>query len=412
MLATGQRRSCFAAAQAKRPRLRCLIIKIEGTMKKPLLLPCAAFLLASLTGHPVIAAQPEPLKLATLLPVTGPYANYAVEFRLGFEIARDELNAAGGIAGRQIQLAILDTQSNNGQVVSLMRQACADSIAVLGPSMSNEAQVAFPVANGMTCPAISSSATSSGLTDKNRPWTFTYASPASIITPEAVALLADKLKPKHAVVVIDRGDAAANDQGPLAEKTLKAKGVDTQVLTVSGNDLDFGPVVTRIGGLDADLVVLSTTDKGAVGVLKELKRTQSKAMVLITQSAFTPLVTATGAETLEGVYRYTEFDPMASSDPRVANFVATFKSRNNGRSPTQLATQTYDLLFLVKYLIEQDGVVDDGAAGRKAMISKLAALKDWPSISGPMSIAPGGYAMKPVTVLVFHDGKPQRVPGS
>lgn len=357
-------------------------------------------------------AQATDLNLSTLLPITGPYANYAVEFRLGFEIARDEINAKGGIAGRQIKLDIIDTQSNNGQVVSLVRKACSEAFVVLGPSMSNEAQVAFPVANGMKCPAISSSAAASGLTDRNRPWTFTYASPASIITPQAVELLADKLKPKRAVVVIDRGDAAANDQGPLAEKSLKAKGVDTQNLSVSGNDLDFGPIVTRIAGLNPDFVVLSTTDKGAVGVLKEMKRTQSKAAILITQSAFTPLVMAAGPEALEGVYRYTEFDPTSSTDPRVQAFIETFKSRNNGRAPTQLSTQTYDLLFLVKYLFEQTKATGAPAAladEREAFTKMLASLKDWPSISGPMSIVPGGYADKPVTVLVFRGGKPERV---
>src|SRR5438128_9689353 len=94
-------------------------------------------------------AQAPDLQLATLLPITGPYANYAVEFRLGFEIARDEINAKGGIDGRKLNLDVIDTQSNNGQIVSLVRKACAESFAVLGPSMSNEAQVAFPVANGM-----------------------------------------------------------------------------------------------------------------------------------------------------------------------------------------------------------------------------------------------------------------------
>ena len=170
--------------------------------------------------------------------------------------------------------------------------------------------------------------------------------------------------------------------------------------------------MTRIDSFKPDLVVLSTTDKGAVGVLKEMRRTHSEAAILITQSAFTPLVAAAGPQMLEGVYRYTEFDPTSSDDPRVKNFIATFESRNNGRAPTQLATQAYDLLYLVKDLIEQAGLKSDPAdrdAGRQALEEKLAALKDWPSISGPMSMTPAGYAAKPVTVLVFHDGKPQRV---
>lgn len=360
-------------------------------------------------------AQADEWRLSTLLPITGPYANYAVEFRLGMEIARDEINSAGGIGGRKIALSILDTQSNNGQVVSLTRQACENNFVVLGPSMSNEAQVAFPIANKSECPAISSSAAASGLTDKNRPWTFTYASPASVITPQAVDLLVDKLKVKRAVVVIDRGDAAANDQGATSQASLKAKNVAAEVLTISSSDLEFGPTVTRINGLKPELVILSTTDKGAVGVLKELKRTHSEAAILITQSAFTPLVSAAGPEALEGVYRYTEFDPTSSDDPRVKRFVEVFVSRNNGRAPTQLSTQTYDLIYLVKALIEQSklsGAKDKLAAERQAFSQALAGLKDWQSISGPMSIAPGGYAIKPVTVLVFKGGKPVKVTAS
>jgi branched-chain amino acid transport system substrate-binding protein len=361
---------------------------------------------------PQHASAEAPLRLSTLLPITGTYANYAVEFKLGFEIARDEINAKGGIAGHQLDLEIIDTQSNNAQLVSLVRQACSDSFAVLGPSMSNEAQVAFPVANSMKCPAISSAATATGLTDRNRPWTFTYASPAQVITPAAVAFLADKLRPKKAVVVIDRGDAAANAQGPLAEKALKDKGIDTEALTVSSNDLDFGPIVTRIAGLNPDLVVLSTIDKGAVGILKEMKRTQSKAAILIAQAAFTSLVMAAGPEMLEGVYRYSEFDPTSSMDPRVKAFVETFKSRNSGRAPSQLATQCYDLLFLVKDLLEETKATGAPSAldsERDAFTRKLAGLKDWKSISGPLSITPQGYATKPITVLVFRDGKPEVV---
>jgi branched-chain amino acid transport system substrate-binding protein len=379
--------------------------------KRRLLLGLTALALAAAPTLPA-TAQDNHWKLSTLQPITGAYANYAVEFRLGFEIARDEINAQGGINGRPVDLEILDTQSKAGQVVGLVRQACSDSFAVLGPSMSFEAQVAFPVANQADCPAISSSATATGLTAKNRPWTFSYASPATVIVPQAVDVLIEKLKPKRAVVVIDPADNSANDQGHLAEETLKSKGVETSRLSVSGNDIDFGPTVTRISGLKPDLVILSTTDKGAVGLLKEMKSSHSPAAVLITQSAFTPLVTAAGPTVLEGVYRFTEFDPTSSDDPRVKAFVEEFKKRNNGRAPTQLATQPYDLMFLVKHILEEihaTGDADKLDSERKAFAEHLAALKDWPSIAGPMSITPEGFATKPVTVLVFHGGKPERV---
>ena len=147
-------------------------------------------------------------------------------------------------------------------------------------------------------------------------------------------------------------------------------------------------------------------------MLKAMKQAGLKTAILITQAAFTPLIANAGADLLEGVYRYTEFDPSSSRDPRVKAYIAEFQKRDDGRLPTQLSTQTYDLLFLVKYLIEHGkigGTADTLAADRKTMQDELAHLKDWPSISGPLTITPEGYAVKPVSVLVFHDNKPQPV---
>jgi branched-chain amino acid transport system substrate-binding protein len=280
--------------------------------------------------------------------------------------------------------------------------------------MSAEARVAFTLANSLNCPAISSSAAASGLTEEARPWTFTYATPASILTPAAIDGLVKKLSPKKSVVVLDKANPAALDQGELSAKALAAKGVSVETFTVATNDVDFGPIATRIAGVAPDLVVISTSDKAALGLLRELKRTQQKAAILITQSAFTPLISAAGAEVLEGVYRYTEFDPSSATDDRTKAFITEFKKRNDGRAPTQLSTQTYDLMFLMKDMIEKAGAKgtrDSLQSDRKQMVDLLGALKDWQSISGPMSMTPGGYTVKPATILVFHNGAPERVSG-
>lgn len=348
----------------------------------------------------------------TILPITGANAAYAVEFKLGFEIGEDAINAAGGIDGHKIHVKILDSQSNNAEVVGLMRQACGESLVVLGPAMSTEAKVAFPIANRSACLAISPSAAANGLTDGNRPWTFAYASPVSVITPAAIDVLVAKLQPKRATVVIDTSDPSSDQQGKQSEAQLKLRHIPVEQIQVRGTDVDFGPAVTRLQGQKPDLVVLSTTDKGALGMLKAMKQSGLKTAILITQAAFTPLISNAGKDLLEGVYRYTEFDPSSSPDPRVKAYIAEFQKRDNGRLPTQLSTQPYDLLHLLKYLIEHGkigGTKATMAADRTILQKELSHLTDWPSIAGPLTISPNGYAVKPVSVLVFHDGKPQLV---
>lgn len=369
----------------------------------------AASLLLSAAQATQAARAADAWKFATLLPMTGVSAAYADEMSMGFRIARDEINASGGIAGKPVDLTILDTQSNNGQVVSLMRRACNDDFIVLGPSMSVEARVGFPIANRMHCPAVSGSAVTDGLTTSNRPWTFTYSVPASVLVPSAIKVIVNKLHPKVATVVIDRGNASANEQGNRSVATLKADGIAVHVVTVTGDDVDFGPTVTRVVGEHPDLVILATTDKAALGVLKVLHQTGEKLAVLITQAAFTPLVASAGPAVLEGAYRYTEFDPTSSTNPRVEAFVAAFKKRDNGRLPTQLSTQTYDMMYMVKYIIEHAKITGSTQQDRQRFIAALAKLKNWPSFSGPLTMTPAGYPDKPISVLQFHDGVPHPV---
>ena len=178
--------------------------------------------------------------------MTGQSAAYAIEFKLGFEIGADEINKAGGIAGRKVHVTVLDSQTNNAQVVSLMRRACGESLIVLGPAMSTEARIGFPIANTAACPALTPSAAMNGLTDTNRPWTFSYASPVSVITPAAIDVLVKKLHPKLATVVLETSDPSSDQQGVQAEAALKAHSIPVQEVAIRGSDIDFGPAVTRL----------------------------------------------------------------------------------------------------------------------------------------------------------------------
>jgi branched-chain amino acid transport system substrate-binding protein len=371
----------------------------------------AAALLVAACALPAAAQEGEPWKISVFLPITGTNAGYTQDFKLGYEIAVEEINRKGGIKGRPIVLSMADTQSNPGQVAALIRQACNEGL-VVSSTLSSESQVAFPVANSMQCPIFASATAAAGLTAANRPWAFSVLTPSNVSTPLAVHALLDILKPKKAAVVVQKSDNAASAYGEASVKALQDGKVQVaEVLTVGANDVDFGPVMSRIAAASPDMVILSTLDRPAIGMLKEMRKAHYQGKVLMTQSAYSVLINEQG-DLLDGVYRYAQADLATSSDPRVKEFIKAYESRTNGRPPTFNAALPYDVVMVTKEVIEKAGLKGDAASraeDRRKFVETLNTVAGYEGLTGKMSMTKEGFMSATPTLLQYRKGKWERV---
>ena len=379
-------------------------------MKKRLTL--ATVLLAALYALPAGAQQGEPWKLSVFLPITGANAGYSQDFKLGYEVAVEEINRKGGIKGRPLQLNMADTQSNPGQVAALIRQACNEAL-VVSSTLSAESQVAFPVANSMQCPAFASATGAAGLTGANRPWSYSILTPSNVSTPLAINAVIRAVSPKKAAVVVQKSDNAANAYGEASVKSLQEGKVEVaEVLTVGANDVDFAPIMSRIVAASPDFIVLSTLDRPAIGMIKEIRKAQFKGTVMMTQSAYSLLVNEQTPELLEGVYRYAQADLASSPDPRVKEFIRAYAAKAGGRPPTFNAALPYDVVMVTAEVIASANLKGDTASradDRKKFVDKLNTMKDYSGLTGKMSMTPDGFMSAVPTVLQYRKGIWERV---
>ena len=379
-------------------------------MKTRLML--AAALLSGMCVAPVGAQQGDPWKISVFLPITGANAGYSQDFKLGYEVAVEEINRKGGIKGRPVSLNMADTQSNLGQVAALIRQACNEAV-VVSSTLSQESQVAFPVANTMQCPVVASATAAAGLTAANRPWAFSVLTPSNVSTPLAINAVMRVVKPKTAAVVVQKSDNASNLYGEAAVKALTDGKVQVaEVLTVGAQDVDFGPIMSRIAAAKPDLIVLSTLDRPAIGMLKEIRKAQYKDAVMMTQSAYSVLVDQQTPELIEGVYRYAQADLPSSPDPRVKEFIKAYEAKTSGRPPTFNAALPYDAVMVIKEVIESANLKGDAASradDRKKFIDKLSTMKDYAGLTGKMSMTTDGFMSAVPLVLQYRKTKWERV---
>ena len=120
----------------------------------------AGFLVASaLAGTP---AKAQDLLLGYLPSSAGPFATLSRTNEIAAQIAIDEINAAGGIAGRKIRIISFDTAGKPDQAVVGLRKLAEDdkALAVIGPLSSAECRVVFPAGEriGIVAMSMASSA--------------------------------------------------------------------------------------------------------------------------------------------------------------------------------------------------------------------------------------------------------------
>ena len=103
-----------------------------------------------------VRAQGQPIRLGLVAPLSGGQQVNGAPVRLGAEIARDQINAAGGIGGRPIELVIRDDKGDANACVAAFRELAGDGVKlVVGPVLTGTSLAANGVVQGLNLVMIS-----------------------------------------------------------------------------------------------------------------------------------------------------------------------------------------------------------------------------------------------------------------
>src|SRR3569832_1630422 len=132
------------------------------------LLAGAAAVFAAMALH----AQ-ETIKIGAIFSTSGPGAFLGVPEERGARLKADEINKAGGIGGRKVELVVYDSEGNTGKAAQLARRLIESDrvVAIIGPSSSGESLQVLPIANELKTPLIAHAGTEK-MTSPVTPWVF------------------------------------------------------------------------------------------------------------------------------------------------------------------------------------------------------------------------------------------------
>lgn len=231
--------------------------------------------LTALVAFGLLAARgwaQEPVRLFTVVELSGAGTTAGTNFRNGVDLAVKEINAAGGILGRTIATESLDTQSNP-QTAKALAQKAVDSgaFAVMGPVFSGSIMVSMEETRRAEVPNFTGGE-AGAITLQGNPYVFRTSFSQAVGIPKVANYLADGLKAKSVAIVWVNNDfgKGGRDQmlKELAARNLKAA---ADISTDQGQ-VDFSAAVLKAKDANADALFVYVNEDESARILRELRK--------------------------------------------------------------------------------------------------------------------------------------------
>jgi branched-chain amino acid transport system substrate-binding protein len=348
------------------------------------------------------AAAQETIKIGFFAPITGPVAADGASAKQSVELALKEVNAAGGIMGKKVELVVYDDRLNPQEAVAIANKLIEKDqvVGVVSGSYSGPTRVTAPIFAKAGVPMVAGYAVHPDVTkagSSNFRNGFLGEVEGGAAGEYAFKVLKSK---KPAIINMDNDFGREISAGFMkrAEK-LGAKVVAQQMYKYPG-EKDFRPFLTRIKEAKPDLIFAAGYYDVAALIVRQAKELGLAVPILAEEGFDSPKFIELAGKDAEGVIIATNLD---RDDPRpvVQDYLKNYKQAF-GIDPDMVGASSYDAFMILANGIERAGT------DRKAIVKALMETKDYNGLTGKLSRFQKGEVVKPVQFQIVKDGKFRR----
>jgi branched-chain amino acid transport system substrate-binding protein len=361
------------------------------------------------------SAPCQEILLGYLPSAAGPFATFSKTNELAAQIAIDEINAAGGVAGKKLRIVSFDTAGKPDQAVVGLRKLADDDkvLAVIGPLSSSECRVVFPAADRAGVVSMSMASSAPKLAEP-----FQYAFRNTSDEGYMFERVMRALKQHNAAIATGAIAYATDDviSKVMGENVLpaimKKFGTDVKLsVTFQTQAFDFSAQVSQLVGQPTDLIGVGSGPEPATRLVQELRRQGHKGRLVAGSTIADPELGRQMGKAGDGTTIPTTF--YADLNDRSKAFQAEFAKRAKAvgldrTTAAQFDAATYDIVLFYAHVMKQANVTGDAAklaAERTAIKDELRKMKNFPALEGAISFGSNGDALKPVYVVQLQDSK-------
>jgi branched-chain amino acid transport system substrate-binding protein len=344
----------------------------------------------------------DTIKVGEFASLTGKEATFGTSSHEGTMLAVEEVNAAGGVLGKPLQLVYEDNRSTPGESATIAKKLISNDkvVALLGEVASGRSLEAAPIAQSNHIPMISPSSTNPEVTKKGE-----YIFRVCFIDPFQGTLLAgfakNTLKVKKVAIFSDVAAAYSVGLAQFFREAWVAGGGEVVAeVKYTGGDKDFKAQLTALKSAKPEAIMVPGYYSD-VGLIVAQARALGITVPMFGGDGWEApeLIQIAGADALKNTYYSTHFSP-SSTDPLAQKFVAAYKAKYNGKVPDAMAALGYDSVMVLVDAIKRAGTTD-GPALRDA----IAATKGFAGATGNTTLDANRDATKPAVIITVKDGQ-------
>lgn len=348
------------------------------------------------------------IKIGAIFNVTGAQASLDGPSLNGFQLAAKEINAAGGINGKKIEVVSIDGKTD--QTASTNAAAKLVDVekvsAIAGFSDSNYALAAGPIAQTAGVPFITSGATLPSMPEQVGDFFFMAAFGDDAQAYAAADYAVDELKAKKAYVLKDTAMDFTMNLAAFFVERFKQKSADNTIVledTFKTGDQDFSAQITRLKALkeQPDLLFISSGPSECGPIVKQLRDAGVNIPVISGDGFDTPLLIELGGKGADVDTYFATHTCLTGDSENVKKFVEAYKAEYNKEPENAFAALGYDTMYLIADAIKKANS-DDPKAVRDALVQ----TKDFKAVTGSISYLDGKRVpQKSVSILKVQEGK-------
>lgn len=353
---------------------------------------------------PASASEAKPgddvLLLGEVGSLTGSEAAFGISTRNGVELALEEANAAGGVAGKRLAVRVYDDQSKPEEAAAATKRLITQDrvLAVLGEVASSNSLAMAPIAQEAKVPMVSPSSTNPKVTQVGD-----FIFRVCFIDPFQGYVMAkfarEQLKFTRVAILTDKKSAYSEGLTEVFERKFTEMGGKLSgIEAYAKGDTDFRAQLTNIKKLKVEGLYMPGYYEDVGKVAEQARELGLKVVMMGGDGWDSAKLFELGGTAVEGSYvsnHYSADDP----SPRVQGFIAKYKEKY-GAVPDSLAALGYDSARVVIEALK----VSNGQGGQP-LRDAIARTKGFPGVAGTITLDEHRNPVKPAAVLKVEGGK-------
>lgn len=350
------------------------------------------------------SSDSDTIKIGVNMELTGDASSYGEMELNGIKLAVKQINDAGGIDGKQIELVVYDNKTDNATAVELQtRLATEDNVVVIiGPATSGLAKAVTPISNQYGVPVVFASATADGVTNDGAS---AYAEAFRICFGDSFQgitmanFASDDLTAKTAVILRDTNDYGTGLADNFRAQFTANGGTILGEEVFNSKDTEFNAVLTNIKNLGSFDVLFVPGYYSEAGLIINQARQLGITAAILGADGFESdvLVELATASALNNVYYSSHYSTLAASDA-LTSFISAYEAEYS-TTPNAFNALGYDAASLATDAITRAETVD-GAGVTAALESTV----DYVGVTGTITIDSLHEAVKSAYVVGLKDG--------